>query len=361
MRTATWPHSLLTLALLSCRPVVEPTYMAEPRPPPLWAAPPAREQALIDGLRARCPRYQKMLDLLLAARFADADEEYRAVREAVTKERRREVELNGREPSEELEKCSDDAYGVETHIWFQMGVWLDKGERATSAYYRFEAYFQVAMSETPLREEARRRIGNGGLDHWLAETRTNCDSFWGAMAERCERPSRLLAEIAPGSSQAAEAANNVAETKRLDVELAPHVRAANVLLKARGSLCWQFNSRECQWTYKFPPPIGKDKLEKYGDKLPSDDQKPGLQEKLTTCNLSDEADFCAENLEILPKGACPSYWDTSPATLKLDKLWEAAMARIPEGGRQEYLREQWIYSANNCHRPDFGAPYNVTK
>ncbi len=246
------------------------------------------------------------------------------------------------------EACDDDrARLLESH-WLAMATLLDEGKHADRAEDRFEAYFQVATSETSLTKEARRRIGTAGLDQWLADARRRCDEFAGA-GEACLRPLRLLETIAPNSSQAKAAAVVVTDARRLDAEMAPRVRAANNLLKARGRLCAQLNDPDCQWAYMNPLPAGRDKLPKYGDVRPGEEREPGVYQWLeTNCSLNEQIEGCAGHTQVLPRGACASYWDMSPASQKLDSQWKALLREVPDGARKAYLRKAWIHSAHVC-------------
>jgi len=76
--------------------------------------------------------------------------------------------------------------------------------------------------------------------------------------------------------------------------MAPRVRAASALLEARGALCAQLNDSECQWAYKNPLPMGKEKLPKYGAVRPGEEQAAGLREWLEkTCSTNEHAEGCA--------------------------------------------------------------------
>ncbi len=363
--------AVLAALLLGCSPGVRPPDPTESPAPdravPAWALPPPDERALIDRLRRECRDYDAAIVAVTTGRFLDARAAYRQAETAV---RARRVATHEDKTSDKPPAgCFEDGRQVFSTTWFEMGCTLEAGLAAANADQRFEAYFKVATSDTPLSEEARRRIGTAGLDHWLAQTRERCDDFRGASVA-CLWPLRRLETIAPESNQAKQAAAVVADTRRLDVEMAPRIRRANALLDARGRACRQLNGSQCQWGYKNPDPLGREKLPKYGNMRPGEERQPGLFEWLdANCKLDladddddhEENPGCTDRHLILPRHVCPSYWDSSPTTQKLDQRWEALLREVPDGARKKYLREQWIQSAHNCADGGLAMPVGATK
>ena len=191
------------------------------------------------------------------------------------------------------------------------------GLRGSQLEFWYDKLLDIARVPSPFRDRAMRLLVPDGLDFWVKLAKEQCP-YLGAIA--CVETAKAVRTIAPQSPQAEAVSAILAEESRIDAEMTPIYKKARVIMQRRARRCMRAMGGRTCWAYKQAAPTP----EAVKEFLETDDpfaERPG----------------------------CASWWDKSPATLRINAEWDALLAKVPYEGRRRFLSDGWIGAANYCN------------